>query len=74
VQSVEAFIGGALREDTRIATTLQANTGLRKRSLNQIGVLATGLLRVLLIAVVALLILAPWGLDSTDVTASLRTA
>ncbi|WP_375465857.1 DUF3772 domain-containing protein [uncultured Methylobacterium sp.] len=74
VQSADTFIGGALADDTRIATALQANTGLRKRSLNQIAVLATGAARVLLFLVAALLALAPWGLDSTDIVASLRQA
>ena len=74
VVSADVLIGGSLCEDTRIATTLQANTGLRKRSLNQIAVLTTGFARVLLIAVAALLALAPWGLDSTDIFSSVRTA
>ncbi|KAB7782583.1 DUF3772 domain-containing protein [Methylorubrum populi] len=74
IVSADVLIGGSLCEDTRIATTLQANTGLRKRSLNQIAVLATGFARVLLIAVAALLALAPWGLDSTDIFSSVRTA
>ncbi|WP_336485270.1 DUF3772 domain-containing protein [Methylobacterium nigriterrae] len=74
VQSADAFIGGSLSGETRIATTLQANTGLRKRSLNQIAVLATGAARVFLFLVVALLVLAPWGLDSTDIFSSVRTA
>ncbi|WP_430910669.1 DUF3772 domain-containing protein [Methylobacterium sp. sgz302541] len=73
-QSVDTFVGGALKENTRFATTLQANTGLRKRSLTQIAVLSTGALRVLLIATAALLVLAPWGLDSTDIFSSIRTA
>ncbi|GJE58601.1 hypothetical protein MPOCJGCO_0683 [Methylobacterium trifolii] len=74
VQSVDAFIGGSLADDTRFATALQANTGLRKRSLNQIAVLSTGAARVLLILVAALLVLAPWGLDSTDIFSSIRSA
>src|SRR5204863_310125 len=37
IVSADVLIGGSLCEDTRIATTLQANTGLRKRSLNQIA-------------------------------------
>ncbi|MFG5121218.1 DUF3772 domain-containing protein [Methylorubrum sp. POS3] len=72
--SADTLIGGSLSGETRLATTLQANTGLRRRSLNQIAVLATGAARVLLIAIAALLILAPWGLDSTDVFSSIRTA
>ncbi|WP_375456340.1 DUF3772 domain-containing protein [uncultured Methylobacterium sp.] len=74
VQSTDTFVGGALADETRFATTLQANTGLRKRSLNQIAVLATGAGRVLLFLVVALLALAPWGLDSTDIVSSIRQA
>ncbi|MGU3540271.1 DUF3772 domain-containing protein [Methylobacterium sp. A54F] len=74
VQSSDTFVGGSLKDETRFATTLQANTGLRKRSLNQIAVLSTGALRVLLILVAALLALAPWGLDSTDIFSSIRTA
>ncbi len=74
VQSVDTFLGRALTDESRLATALQANTGLRKRSLNQISVLATGAARVVLILIAALLILAPWGLDSTDIFASMRSA
>lgn len=72
--SADTFIGGSLTEQTRVATALQANTGLRKRSINQIAVLATGFARVALVLVAILLALAPWGLDSTDVLTSVRTA
>jgi small-conductance mechanosensitive channel len=74
VQSVETFVGRALTDGSRLATALQANTGLRKRSLNQISVLSTGAARVVLILIAALLILAPWGLDSTDIVSSMRSA
>lgn len=74
IASTDSFIGGSLIDDTKFATTLQANTGLRKRSLQQIAVLTTGFARVVLIAIAALLALAPWGLDSTDVFSSLRSA
>ena len=72
--AVEAFVGGSLSDGARFATTLQANTGLRKRSLNQIAVLTTGAVRVVLFLVAGLLILTPWGLDSTDVMSSVRSA
>ncbi|KQP52896.1 mechanosensitive ion channel protein MscS [Methylobacterium sp. Leaf106] len=74
ISSADTFIGGTLKDETRFATALQANTGLRKRSINQIAVLSTGLARVVLILVAALLALAPWGLDSTDVFTSVRSA
>lgn len=74
VQSVDIFVGRALSDETRLATTLQANTGLRKRSLNQISVLATGAARLVLFLAAAILVLAPWGLDSTDIVSSVRQA
>ena len=74
ISSADTFVAGTLGDDTKVATALQANTGLRKRSINQIAVLATGLARVVLVLVAALLALAPWGLDSTDVFSSVRTA
>ncbi|WP_457089290.1 DUF3772 domain-containing protein [Microvirga sp. P5_D2] len=68
----DEFIGGSLRTQSRLSTTLQANTGIRRRSLEQIGVLASGVVRLALIIIALLLILLPWGIDSTDVTGSLR--
>jgi small-conductance mechanosensitive channel len=70
----DEFIGNTLRTQTRIATTLQANTGLRRRSLEQIGVLANGAARVVLILIALSLALLPWGIESTDFTASVRAA
>ncbi|HKG77311.1 MAG TPA: DUF3772 domain-containing protein, partial [Beijerinckiaceae bacterium] len=71
---VDEFIGGTLRGQTRIATALQANTGLRRRSLAQIGVLATGVARVVLILIAGMLALAPWGIESAGLLSSLRAA
>lgn len=68
----DEFIGGSLRTQSRLSTTLQANTGIRRRSLEQIGVLASGVARLALIVIAILLILLPWGIESTDVTGSLR--
>ncbi|PVE26057.1 DUF3772 domain-containing protein [Microvirga sp. KLBC 81] len=68
----DEFIGGSLRGQSRLATTLQANTGIRRRSLEQIGVLASGIARLALIVIAILLVLLPWGIESTDVMSSLR--
>jgi small-conductance mechanosensitive channel len=68
----DEFIGGSLSSQSRLATTLQANTGLRRRSLEQIGVLGSGIARLALIIIAILLVLAPWGIESSDVTGSLR--
>jgi small-conductance mechanosensitive channel len=70
----DEFIGNTLRHQTRVAVALQANTGLRRRSLEQIGVLANGAVRLVLILVALFLALAPWGVESSDVVSSLRAA
>ena len=70
----DEFVGGSLTEETRLSTTLQANTGLRRQALQQIGVLLDGILRVVLIVVALMLALAPWGVESTDLLSSVRAA
>ena len=72
INIADEFIGNTFRTQSRIATALQANTGLRRRSLEQIGVLANGVARLSLIIVAILLILAPWGVELTDLTGSVR--
>ncbi|AWB22160.1 mechanosensitive ion channel family protein [Methylobacterium currus] len=67
IASIDAVVSSALQDDSRIATALQANTGLRKRSLNQIAVLISGFVRVLLLTAAGVLLLASWGVDSTDI-------
>jgi potassium efflux system protein len=70
----DEFVGGTLLGHSRLSTTLQANTGLRRRSLEQIGVLVNGIARVALIVMAVMLALAPWGVDSADLLSSLRAA
>ncbi|MBZ6077720.1 DUF3772 domain-containing protein [Microvirga puerhi] len=68
----DEFISNTFRNQSRVSTMLQANTGLRRRSLEQIGVLVSGGARLALIIIALLLALAPWGIESTDVMGSLR--
>ena len=70
----DEFTTGTLGRETRVATVLQANTGLRRRSLEQIGILANGIGRIVLIIAAVMLALAPWGVDSADLVGSLRGA
>jgi small-conductance mechanosensitive channel len=70
----DEFTTGTLGRETRVATILQANTGLRRRSLEQIGILANGVGRIVLIIAAVMLALAPWGVDSADLVSSLRGA
>ncbi|MFZ4531080.1 MAG: DUF3772 domain-containing protein [Alsobacter sp.] len=58
----------------RASKTFHATVGLSRRSLEQFGVLVGGLGRLLLIAFGILLLLAPWGVETGDVMASVRVA
>lgn len=58
----------------RFALTLKAGMGLRAATLDKIAVIGVGVLKLLLIAVTVLLVLAPWGLESSDFLVSLRAA
>ncbi|HYF54923.1 MAG TPA: DUF3772 domain-containing protein [Salinarimonas sp.] len=74
VRLVDVVLVRSLRDPTRLSSALQANTGLRRRSLQQIAVLVDGVARVVLILAVALLALAPWGVESRDLLSSARAA
>lgn len=58
----------------RLAMTLKAGVGLRSATLDKISVISVGVLKLLLIIVALLLVLAPWGLESTDFLVSVRAA
>ena len=58
----------------RVSMALQTNVGLRKRSLEQAAVLGAGVIKVVLIIIGLMLVLAPWGVESADLTSSLRAA
>lgn len=55
------------KRNTRVSLVLQTSVGLRRRTLEQIGILAAGATKLLLVGTGVLLILAPWGLESNDV-------
>ncbi|MGL4441944.1 MAG: DUF3772 domain-containing protein, partial [Bosea sp. (in: a-proteobacteria)] len=69
-ESLQSLLAG----DGRVATALQTNVGLRKRSLEQAAVLGAGMIKLVLLIIGLMLILAPWGVESTDLTSSLKAA
>ncbi len=71
---VDETIGQTFDGKSRLVLALHAGVGLRRRSLDQIAVLTSGILRVLFVIAAILLVLAPWGVESTDITSSLRAA
>ncbi|HEY8383314.1 MAG TPA: DUF3772 domain-containing protein [Microvirga sp.] len=70
----DEFIGNSLKGGSRIATALQANMGVRRRSVEQAGVLLNGLARLAVVLFALMLALAPWGIESSDLVSSMRAA
>jgi potassium-dependent mechanosensitive channel len=68
------LIGYTLAGETLTALALQTNLGIRKRSLEQISVLLTGFVRVLLIILAALVTLLPWGFEAGDLSSTVKSA
>jgi small-conductance mechanosensitive channel len=73
-QFIDLGIPRLLSGKGRIALTLRAGLGLRAATLDKIAVLGAGILKLLLLFVTLLLVLAPWGLESSDFLVSLRAA
>ncbi len=69
-ESLQVLLAG----NGRVATALQTNVGLRKRSLEQAAVLGAGIIKIVLLIIGVMLILAPWGVESTDLTSSVKAA
>ena len=64
----------ALRPPSRPAHVLMTSLGLRRESLAQMAVLLSGLASVCIVLAAALVILAPWGIESDDMLDNLRSA
>ena len=62
----------ALSSETEFGRKLSDGLGMRTQSLEQIGVVLSGLVRLFILALAILLIAAPWGLGSTDLFGWLR--
>lgn len=73
-QLVDLGIPQWLTGKGRVALTLKAGLGIRSSTLDKIAVIAAGLLKLILIIVAFLLLLAPWGLESSDFFTSLQAA
>ena len=61
----------ALQPGSVVGRTLIYTVGLRREGLEQLSILLSGVLRLVLIAVAALVIMVPWGLQSTDIPGNL---
>ncbi|MDX7952769.1 DUF3772 domain-containing protein [Lichenihabitans sp. Uapishka_5] len=71
---VDQGIGAVLQPKTRIGRTFIVTAGFRRESLEQIAILLSGVLRVVLVVLAVLLMLAPWRIGSGDALATLQGA
>ena len=68
---VDEACGRGLEPSSMFGRTLIYTVGLRREGLEQLAILLAGALRLILIAVAALVIMVPWGLQSTDIPGNL---
>lgn len=59
---------------TRIGRGLMLSAGLRRDSFEQLSVLSSGVIRVLIFIIAVMMALAPWGVQSSDVSGYLYAA
>jgi small-conductance mechanosensitive channel len=71
---IDEFIANSMRPEARVSQALAVNIGIEHQSLNLFGVLLSGVAHTVLFILATLLILAPWGVQSTDVPSGLRAA
>ncbi|GAC1558628.1 MAG: mechanosensitive ion channel family protein [Beijerinckiaceae bacterium] len=71
---IEEAIAASFTPTSPLGRSLMASVGIRRESLEQIGILLSGALHVILFGLAALLVLAPWGIQSDDYVGSLRAA
>jgi len=69
---IEEFIAASMHPDARVSHALAVNIGIEHQSISLFGVLLSGIAHVVLFILAVLLILAPWGLQSTDVPSGLK--
>ncbi len=71
---VDEAIGKGMSSDGLIGRKMRNSVGLKSGSINQISIIASGLLRLTAFLIALFLILAPWGVDSGDLTGYLKSA
>jgi potassium-dependent mechanosensitive channel len=72
--AVERGADAVLQPRATVGRSLMAMVGLRKEALEQLAVLIQGAARVTLFVTGTLAILAPWGIQSQDMSGALRAA
>jgi potassium-dependent mechanosensitive channel len=71
---IDGLMQEVLKPQSSISRGLQLNVGLRQRAVEQIGVVGSGVIKLVVLVIAAMLALAPWGVESGDLLSSLRAA
>jgi potassium efflux system protein len=71
---IEEIIAVSFKPAAPLGRSLTASVGIKREALEQIGILLSGGLHVALFCIAALLVLAPWGVQSDDLASSVRAA
>ncbi len=71
---IEEAIGAGFKPTARFGHWLTSRVGLQRNSLELVGILLSGVLRLTLLIAAVIAVLAPWGLQATDVPFDLRAA
>ena len=71
---IDETIYGTLKRDDGLSVILQNNLGLQKKSLEQFGVISSGLLKFIIITLICMFLLARLRIDSSDIVEQVQTA
>jgi potassium-dependent mechanosensitive channel len=71
---IEEFLGVGLSARGAFGRRVHLATGIATKSLDQLGVLGSGLARLILFTILGFLLLAPWGVDSSNLLGTVRAA
>jgi potassium-dependent mechanosensitive channel len=74
VMLVDSVVGGGITGSTPLGRRVMLSTGLGREAFEQAAILAAGVARVVIFLIAVLAALAPWGVQSTDVTGYLYAA
>lgn len=73
-QATHESIDVGLQSQTAMGRLLIHSVGLRRQSLELMTIVLSGLAHLALVLIAIMLVLAPWGVASTDIVASVRAA
>ncbi len=71
---IDELIGKGMSSEGLLGQRVRNSVGLKSGSIDQISILSSGLLRIVALLIALFLVLAPWGVDSGDLTGYLKSA